>query len=657
MAKRAPKISFKQALRNALPLNRESLEQYRRFIYLLRRYSAPYWGSFLVVVVLNLLTAGLNMGITAMTAATLGILSGRTPQMLLERKLQNSHGGFGGVSLASIGSLVFEYTGLSHVDNTFHLLLVLAVLGTVLAMLREILSYGSKLAATWLRIQTARAMQVDLFKHMMSFSMAFYNRHRAGELMSRLTADTNGTVSHLQSIVSSSLLSPIMLVFYSVLTFKASPMLFVAVIVSGSLFFILGELINKPLQKANREGLNLAAEMKSFLTETFTSIRVVKSFAAEQFECERLIEHQDKEKYNTMRKDALNQFSPQAKNCVNQIMRLCIVAFAAHELLVSKKIDLDTAVLFIFICTQLINPIRTMAMSMVHVSSMLTCSEKVFDYFMQKPEVRDGGRPVTELRERIVYENVGFSYGQGDVLQDVNLVLSKGKTTALVGPSGAGKSTMADLLLRFYDPTQGRITIDGVDLKEYNQASYRKLFGIVSQESLLFHTTIWHNITYGRTELAEEDIRWALRVANLEKFIDELPDGLQTMVGDRGLRLSGGQRQRLAIARAVVGRPQILVLDEATSSLDSQSEKEVQQAIDQVTENTTALIIAHRLSTILHAHNIVVMEKGRVLDQGAHSQLLDRCELYRELCRLQFGEKTIGFNLGKFGVSLSSISV
>jgi subfamily B ATP-binding cassette protein MsbA len=652
MSKRA-RTSFKEAIQTALPVRREAVDKYRRFFFLLRRYSAPYWPWFAVVVGLNLLAAGLNMAITALTASTLGILSGRTPQMLIERKMEEGDA----LSLSSIGSVVFEHTGLSQVENTFHLLLILAGTGTALALLRELLGYGSKLSATWLRIQTARSMQLDLFKHMMSFSMAFYNRHRVGELMSRLTADTSGTVSHLQSVVSSSLVSPIMLVFFSILTYNASPVLFLAVVVGGSLFFVLGELINKPLQKANRQGLNLAAEMKSFLAETFTSIRVVKSFAAEKFECERLGEHQQKEKINTMRKDALNQFSPQAKNAVNQVMRLCIVSFAAHELLVTGSIKLDTAVLFIFICAQMINPIRTMAMSMVHVSSMLTYSEKVYDYFTQKPDVQDGGRPVPGLKECIAYEEVGFTYGEGDVLRGVNLVLPKGKTTALVGPSGAGKSTMADLLLRFYDPTKGRITIDGVDLREYSQAGYRKLFGIVSQESLLFHTTIWNNITYGRDDLSEADILWALRVANLDGFIQELPQGLQTVVGDRGLRLSGGQRQRLAIARAVVGRPQILVLDEATSSLDSQSEKEVQKAIDQVTENTTALIIAHRLSTILHAHNIVVMEKGRVLDQGPHAQLLDGCGLYRDLCRLQFGEKSLGFNLGKFGVSLSSIDM
>jgi subfamily B ATP-binding cassette protein MsbA len=613
-----------------------TLDAARRFVYLMRRYAMPFWPWFALVLALNLVVAGLNMAITALTATCLGILNGNTPKMLLERKVQAGGGTFD-VSLSSIGSLVFQYTGIDGLKDGFELLMLLAAACCAMVVAREALNYAAKVAATWLRIQTARSIQSDLFKHFMSFSMAFFNRHRAGELMSRLTADTNGTVANLQNVVSSLLVAPIMVVFFSIITFKASPLLFGSILLSALLFFVLGEAIGRPLHQANRENLNLAASMRAFLTEAFVSVRVIKSFAAEKFEHRRLQEHQELEKKNTLWREALQQASPPAKNSVNQIIQLCIFGFAAYELLVRKSIQTDTAILFIFVCAQLVNPIRSMAESMIHVGSMLACSEKVFEYFQMRSEVKDGSKPVHRLQQGLVFDRVSFAYDGKPVLENISLELPKGKTTALVGPSGAGKSTLADLLLRFYDPPSGSIRLDGTDIREFKQADYRKLFGIVSQESLLFNTTLWDNIIYGRTDLSEADVARALETANLAEVVRELPDGLQTLAGDRGLRLSGGQRQRMAIARAVVGRPQILVLDEATSALDSQSEREVQKAIERVTENTTALIIAHRLSTILHAHNIVVMDRGRILDQGTHGELLQRCELYGNLCRLQFG--------------------
>ena len=240
------------------------------------------------------------------------------------------------------------------------------------------------------------------------------------------------------------------------------------------------------------------------------------------------------------------------------------------------------------------------------------------------------------MNDQIKLENVSFAYDKKKVLEGINLSVFKGEIVAFVGPSGAGKSTLADLILRFYDPTEGSITIDGRDLRTLRQSGYRRLFGVVSQEALLFNAAVAENISYGRTEISESDIIRAAQIANAHEFIVDLPQGYDTFVGDRGIHLSGGQRQRIAIARAVVASPQILILDEATSALDSESEKLVQEAIDRVIENTTAIIIAHRLSTVMHADKIIVLDEGRIIDQGRHSELLQRCALYRRVCELQF---------------------
>jgi ABC-type multidrug transport system fused ATPase/permease subunit len=282
--------------------------------------------------------------------------------------------------------------------------------------------------------------------------------------------------------------------------------------------------------------------------------------------------------------------------------------------------------------------IGLLAGAYTQMQSTLAASSRVIQLLELTPEVTDGTGTIASFAEGIALRDVSFSYGGEPVLEHVDLEIRKGEVVALVGPSGVGKSTLADLVLRLYDPLQGVITIDGRDLRTLRQESYRKLFGVVSQEALLFNASIRDNITYGREGITEAEVVRAARVANAHDFVMEFPQGYDTVVGDRGIRLSGGQRQRVAIARAVAGHPPILVLDEATSSLDSESERLVQQAIDRAIQGATSLIVAHRLSTVLHADKIVVLGRGRIEAVGRHAELLVSSDTYSRLYRLQFAE-------------------
>ncbi len=599
-----------------------------RFAWLLRRYVAPHWPAVALLLVGSALGTVLAAVFPVLMAPILDLALGGSAAPPAR---------VSGLTLSNLGAAFFSWIGVSAVDDRFRAILLLCLAYVAVGVLKGWLAFANYMLALWIRMRAGTALQADLFRHILTLSMNFFTRHRTGELVSRLSNDTLGATAGLETIVGTLVSAPVLILFYGYLLASTSPRLVGAAVAAAVLHYVVTRGIRGPVRRFTTDQFSVMAEVAARFQETLLSIRTVKSFGAEVFERARLGRAIGDVVRVNVKRGAYKHIEEPARAIVNYVVEAGLILLAVYELM-AGRLTAPTFFLFLYVGRAAVVQIGLLASASTTVQSVLAAAGRVSELFAVQPETADGREPVSELRDRLAFRDVSFSYGGEPVLSGMSFEIGRGEMVALVGASGVGKSTVADLLLRFYDPVAGAVTLDGRDVRMLRQDDYRRLFGVVSQEALLFNTTIHDNIVYGREGLDEADVLRAARVANAHDFIAELPDGYATLVGDRGIRLSGGQRQRIAIARAVVGRPAILVLDEATSALDSESERVVWEAIDRAVQGTTALVIAHRLSTVLRADRIVVLGRGGVEAVGRHAELLERSETYRQLHRLQFGD-------------------
>ena len=597
-------------------------------------YIRPHWRGVAVLLLASAAGTGLSALLPVLMAPILDLALGTSSQAGAPVALPE-------LSLKNLGAAFFQWVGIGTVDDRFRAIVILSAAYVVVGVLKAWIDFGHYLLALGVRVRAASVMQIDLFRHLLSLPMTFFTRHRTGELISRVEADTRAATGGLETLVGTLVTAPVLILIYGYLLVRTSPGLVAAAAGAAILHYSVNRLVRGPIRRLSTGQFVVFADLMARLQEAILSIRVVKSFAAEPFEVARVARTVAGVVRVNVRYGVYKHVEEPARSVVNYVVEGTILVLAAAEL-VAGRLGPPAFFLFLYVGRAVMAQFVLLGGASTQLQAVLAAATRVRELMDRVPEISDGTHVVEGFDDRISLDGVSFDYGGLPVLHDVSLEIRKGQVIALVGPSGSGKSTMVDLVLRLYDPVQGRITIDGRDLRELRQVSYRRMFGVVSQEALLFNATVRENIAYGRDDLSMAEIERAARIANAHDFIVELEHGYDTVVGDRGIRLSGGQRQRIAIARAIVGRPQILVLDEATSSLDSESEQLVQQAMQRAIQGTTSIVIAHRLSTVLHADKIVVLNRGRIEGVGRHHELLGVSETYTRLYRLQAGEVPVG---------------
>lgn len=524
--------------------------------------------------------------------------------------------------------------------SKLELVAYLCVLIIIVFFLKNLFSYLQTWFMSFVEQGIIRDIRLQLYTHFHKLSLGYFTEEKKGILISRIINDVQIIKDSMIAVINSIFRDPPIIIIFSAVLFifnwKLTLLVFALLPVTGYILAKIGD----SLKKRSIQSQERIAGITSILDETFGAMRIVKAFGMENYEIERF--RKEEKKYfrlltSLVRRRALS--SPITE--VIGVITIAIILYFIGSEIVQGKSDMTPGAFFVFlgIFFQMMPSIKLFGQVFNSIQEGIAASERVFSILDTTPKVMDSPNALTlkSFDKEIEFKNVSFKYEKSDlILNNINLKMNKGEVLAIVGPSGAGKSSLVDLIPRFYDSTEGSIFIDGIDIKNITMKSLRSFIGVVTQETILFNDTVKNNIAYGLQDISSDKIIEAAKAANAHNFIQEFKDDYETFIGDRGTKLSGGERQRLSIARALLKNPPILILDEATSSLDTESEVLVQQAIERLMKGRTSIVIAHRLSTVQNANKIIVLSDGHIVEEGAHEELLSKNGLYRKLYYMQF---------------------
>ncbi|WP_281633746.1 ABC transporter ATP-binding protein [Flavobacterium luteolum] len=533
--------------------------------------------------------------------------------------------------------LSYYITTNTDTHNPGYVLSIMVAIIISIFLLKNLADYLAMFFVTFLRNGVLRDMRNAMYKKTLELPLSFYSEKRKGDVISRISADVNEVQTSFLAILELIVKEPLTIVFtiiaMLIISAKLTLFVFIFIPVSGYIISLIGKQLKKQSSKAQEE----QGTFLSTIEETIGGLKVVKGYNAENY-------------FNKLFQDSTDRFFSLSNTIGNrqnlaspasEFMGITVIAillwYGGQMVLIDKTLDGASFIAYMGLAYNILTPAKAISKASYGVKRGNAAAERVLEVLDQENTIvsKENAIEKTTFDDNITVQNINFKYEDENVLKDFSLEIKKGQTVALVGQSGSGKSTIANLLTRFYDVNEGSISIDGINIKDINLQSLRSLMGLVTQDSILFNDTIKANISLGKLDATDDEIIEALKIANAYEFVKDLPKGIYTNIGDSGNKLSGGQKQRLSIARAVLKNPPIMILDEATSALDTESEKFVQVALENMMQNRTSIVIAHRLSTIQKADVIVVMQKGKIVEQGTHDELIAKNGTYNKLVTMQ----------------------